>query len=422
MAPINGLSPEERRKAMQEIVYADDGFWHDPTLQVYDYLRLAWVEKDNILELNPYLPDMRSGPRKRSEPVAVRYPSPTRVEIEATLDRPGLVILADVYYPGWTLTIDGTPAPIYQVNRLMRGAAVKEGKHQLVYTYSPGSFRAGRLASLSSFGILALLAVLFSLRPVDPIVGPQPEPTPDEVLPMHERGRHRLAIVLFLVMVLGPALACRAQTDKQPKVAPGANEPDWSAILKDHYGLSMSTDLLNPVKTTVEATPGLFRKAGPGPVRFAPVIALGLETRNRGGWYAATATPDAIPKKTELWSYIFKNTAEDLRTGKNLPPPLRKARSTEFEPGNESFGLWISNDGLNDGGVFSQPTLVAKVNKRLERQPYKAMIYPYRDKSSGKVIPNSYLIGWEYSTNDDFQDVVCRVDNVVLMDESAAKK
>jgi hypothetical protein len=27
------------------------------------------------------------------------------------------------------------------------------------------------------------------------------------------------------------------------------------------------------------------------------------------------------------------------------------------------------------------------------------------------------LIGWEYSTNDDFQDVVCQVDNVILIEE-----
>jgi hypothetical protein len=230
---------------------------------------------------------------------------------------------------------------------------------------------------------------------------------------MRTRRRHLLAVVL--VLVVGPTHTSRAQDAKQPKVARGANEPDWSAILTDHYGLSMFEDLLNPVKTTVEATPGLFRKAGPGPVRFTPIIALGLETRNRGGWYAAASPPDAAPKKVELWSYVFKNTAEDLRTGKNLPPPLSQGSSTEFEPGDGPFGLWISNDGLNDGGVFSQPVLVSRINQRLARQPYKAMIYPYRDKRSGKIIPHSYLIGWEYSTNDDFQDVVCRVDNVTLV-------
>src|SRR5207237_5973160 len=128
------------------------------------------------------------------------------------------------------------------------------------------------------------------------------------------------------------------------------------------------------------------------------------------------------PKKLELWSYVYRNTDEDLRTGKNLPPPLDRGASTEFDPGDAPFGLWISNDGLNDGGVFSQPALVAKINQRLAKQPYKAMIYPNRDKPSGKIIPHSYLIGWEYSTNDDFQDVVCQVDNATLIDDPRAAK
>ena len=120
--------------------------------------------------------------------------------------------------------------------------------------------------------------------------------------------------------------------------------------------------------------------------------------------------------KAELWSYTCKNTTEDLKSGKNLPPPLDSGASTEFEPGGEPFGLWVSNDGLSDGGVFSEPGLVARLNKRLAKQPYKAMIYPNRDKANGKFVANSYLIGWEYSTNDDFQDVVCQIDNVILIE------
>ncbi len=182
----------------------------------------------------------------------------------------------------------------------------------------------------------------------------------------------------------------------------------------------MFGDLLNPVRTTAAEAPGLFRKAGPGPVRFAPIIALGLETKTRGGWYTPPAGPDAPPRKTELWTYVFRNTAEDLRTGRNLPPPLAEGSSTTFDPGEGAFGFWISNDQFGDGGVFTQPALVARINRRLAGQPYKAMIYPNRDKATGRTLPHSYLIGWEYSTNDDFQDVVCRVDNVVLIDEAKA--
>jgi hypothetical protein len=205
-----------------------------------------------------------------------------------------------------------------------------------------------------------------------------------------------------------------AQTAKQPKVAPGPNEPDWDVVLKSRYGLSMFGDLLNPVRSTPEATPGLFKKAGPGPVRYTPEIALGLETTTRGGWYRPGATVDK-PAKSDLWSYTIKNTTADLEANKNLPPPLEAGATTTFEPGDAPFGLWIANDGLKDGGAFTQPKVVAAVNARLAKQPYKAMMYPYRDKATGKIVPHSYLIGWEYSTNDDFQDVVCRVDNVDLI-------
>src|SRR5262249_53471029 len=151
--------------------------------------------------------------------------------------------------------------------------------------------------------------------------------------------------VLAFLFVIGPVLGSQAQTANQPKVAPGPDEPDWVDILRDHYGLSMFGDLKNPVRTTALATPGLFRKAGPGPVRFIPVIALGLPTRNRGGWYSSASGRDAAPKPVELWSYVHRNTADDLRTGKNLPPPLDAGSSTEFNPGETPFGFWISNDG-----------------------------------------------------------------------------
>lgn len=208
------------------------------------------------------------------------------------------------------------------------------------------------------------------------------------------------------------AAATAAQTPNQPKVAPGPNEPDWSVILEGRYGLRMFDDLLNPVETTPEAVPGLFRKAGPGPVTYRPVIALGLETVNRGGYYVPGESA-GDPEKVELWSYQHKNTTADLQRNENLPPPLAKGSTVEFDPGAEAFGLWVANDGLNDGGVFTEPEAVRAVNQRLAAQPYKAMIYAY--KEDGEVVPNSYLVGWEYSTNDDFQDVVCRVDNVVLI-------
>ncbi|QEH33272.1 hypothetical protein OJF2_17730 [Aquisphaera giovannonii] len=222
--------------------------------------------------------------------------------------------------------------------------------------------------------------------------------------------RRTLAAIVCLLAL--PLADCRAQTAAQPKVAPGPGEPDWKVILEERYGLSLFADLKNPVETKPEKVSGLFRKAGPGDVTYTPLIALGLPTRTRGGWFRPEA--EGRPAKAALWSYAFKNTADDLKANRNLPPPMEAGSSFRFDPGAGPFGLWVSNDQFDDGGVFTRPAIVAAVNARLRKQPYKAMIYPYREKATGKDVPNSYLIGWEYSDNDDFQDVVCRIDNVVL--------
>lgn len=203
---------------------------------------------------------------------------------------------------------------------------------------------------------------------------------------------------------------------QQPIVQPGPQEPDLLVLLDRLYGLDMESDLANPARTNPLSAPGLFRKAGPGPVRYTPEIALGLEVTIRGGFYTNTAD-SGLPKKTELWSYRHKSTSQDIESNTSLAPKLLEGSAVSFDPGDEAFGLFVSNDQFQDT-VFTQPAAVRVGNKRLAAQPYKAMIYPYHDPKTRSRVPNSFLICWEYSTNDDFQDVVCRVDNVVLVEST----
>ena len=161
------MSMDARNRAMLEMVYAGDPIWHDPRRLVFDPRIFAWADRDDERELRPYL--SRQPPRS-TETVTVTYPTPQRAELEVVLESPGLVILADLHYPGWELTIDGRPAPIYRVNRLMRGAAVPAGTHRLVYSYAPRSFQVGRVASILGMIVFAQLALACSLRPIDPVV------------------------------------------------------------------------------------------------------------------------------------------------------------------------------------------------------------------------------------------------------------
>ncbi len=228
-----------------------------------------------------------------------------------------------------------------------------------------------------------------------------------------------ICLMVICAVPTSTGQAARGQGPRQPKVAPGPNEPDWIVLLDKLYGLRMAEDLINPIGNPVEATSGTFRKAGPGPVRFTPVLALGLETVNQGGWYRSG--PTAPANKAPLWSYRHKHTTADFAISPEgawnapPPPPLSVGSTTEFDPGDAPFGLWVANEGLKQSEVYSEPKLVAALNPRLAKQPYKVMIYPAKVAKGGPTIPNSYLIGWEYSTNDDFQDIVTRVDNVILI-------
>jgi hypothetical protein len=167
LPPLRGMSPEARTGPMMEIMYDDlDPIWRDPTMVSYDPRMLAWIENDDAAALAPFT---RGGSSRPSEKIEVSYPRSDRVQLDVTLDAPGLVVLADVYYPGWTLTIDDQPAPVYRVNRMMRGAAVEAGTHRLVYRYNPRSFRLGLMISIAGLGATLGFAAFALRRPRTPL-------------------------------------------------------------------------------------------------------------------------------------------------------------------------------------------------------------------------------------------------------------
>jgi hypothetical protein len=145
---------EARAHLLRAILFMNDPIWREAHQTVLDLRQMAVIEADDAGRLRGFLSPTRVG---ASELVSVVRYEAQRVELRAVLERPGLVILADTDYPGWHLTIDGRPAPIYRANRLMRGAAVLAGRHTLVYTFRPASFRLGAFVSLVGLVLLGVL-------------------------------------------------------------------------------------------------------------------------------------------------------------------------------------------------------------------------------------------------------------------------
>lgn len=152
LPPLRGLTRDRRNLALQDMLFSNDLTWPDPSRIAHDPRRIVWLENDAIVAHSGFLD---SGPPTAAETVQIVRHDPCRVELEATLERPGIVVLADVHYPGWTLAIDGQPAPILRANHLMRGAAVKAGRHRLTFSYIPTHFVAGLI--ISTIGLIALV-------------------------------------------------------------------------------------------------------------------------------------------------------------------------------------------------------------------------------------------------------------------------
>jgi len=77
------------------------------------------------------------------------------VRVRVDTPRRGVLVLADAWYPGWRVTIDGAPTDSFPVDGLFRGVRVSEGAHEIVFRYQPQSLVVG-LAISGVAGIIVL--------------------------------------------------------------------------------------------------------------------------------------------------------------------------------------------------------------------------------------------------------------------------
>jgi hypothetical protein len=75
--------------------------------------------------------------------------------------RDGLAVILDPFYPGWTATVDGKPAPILRADFAFQAVPVGPGTHELRLTYRNRWVTLGAVVSL---GTLALLVGGLALR------------------------------------------------------------------------------------------------------------------------------------------------------------------------------------------------------------------------------------------------------------------
>jgi len=74
-------------------------------------------------------------------PAQILIYKPNQIQLEAK--GPGLLVLSEINYPGWKVSIDGKGEQIENVEGLLRGVKLGVGEHKILFTYYPSTVYAG---------------------------------------------------------------------------------------------------------------------------------------------------------------------------------------------------------------------------------------------------------------------------------------
>lgn len=90
----------------------------------------------------------------------VDFSNPNRIEVDVNVTVPAMLVLTEVWYPGWEATVDGKQTKISRVNYCQRGIWLERGNHQVELEFKPLAWRIGAGISLGTIVLLAGLSVL----------------------------------------------------------------------------------------------------------------------------------------------------------------------------------------------------------------------------------------------------------------------
>jgi hypothetical protein len=88
--------------------------------------------------------------------LAFRVVKTDRLELAVQTSAPTMLVLSDVYYPGWIATIDDQPTTIYPANFAFRAVLVPGGSHRVVFQFQPQSWKIGVLISGVTAAVLLI--------------------------------------------------------------------------------------------------------------------------------------------------------------------------------------------------------------------------------------------------------------------------
>ncbi len=93
-------------------------------------------------------------------PVSFEVDGMNEVVLRAAPPTPSLLVLADMWMPGWQVTVDGEPARLLRADHVLRAVALSAGEHTVRFAYHDPVLKQG-LTITAAGGLLILIVLVF---------------------------------------------------------------------------------------------------------------------------------------------------------------------------------------------------------------------------------------------------------------------
>lgn len=105
------------------------------------------------------LPQLPGGVMAANSSARISVYESNRLQIETSAPTPTMLILSEIFYPGWEATVDGQPARIYVADYLLRSISLPAGQHVIEMRYRAPAARKGAIISGLTLVLIGGLAI-----------------------------------------------------------------------------------------------------------------------------------------------------------------------------------------------------------------------------------------------------------------------
>jgi hypothetical protein len=155
------LRGNERLADYQRTV--SDWFSREVDVQIIDHVMASQVDYASAAEVAG-AENIHVSPLAGASTVQILASGPDEMRFSVDTSTPAFLVMSSNFYPGWTATVNGQAATLFQTNWVMTGLPVPAGKSEVVLRFRTPGFGTGLM--VSALVALLVMSMLFLTAPL----------------------------------------------------------------------------------------------------------------------------------------------------------------------------------------------------------------------------------------------------------------